>query len=1093
MRNEQNDGPAADILIVDDNPDSLRLLIHLLSRQGYKVRPVRDGLLALQSARQAPPDLILLDVMMPEMSGYEVCEALKADETTRDIPVIFISALDQVFDKVRAFSVGGVDYVSKPFQNEEILARVKTHLALYQLQTHLRQTNQQLQDEIAERKRVESALWQRNQELLALQATGEVISSRLDIHHVLDTVANALQELLDIQGCSISEWHRERHVVTAIPEQAPTYWINQEASTRDYDLNQYPLTLKVLVEQKPAQVNTGQPEADPAELALIQELGGRALLMVPMISQGETLGLIELLECRTERTFTEAEIALAQLLANQAATAVQNARLYQQAQQEITERKQMGNMLEKHNRALQALYRTTLDIGSKMNMPTLLPSILEHAIELLDADRGGGIYMDDPDKRVLRLTEGLGINQNRIGVVLQHNEGMVGRVFQSAEPLIVNDYTHWEGRATVLVSWPPSAVMGVPLFLEGQVIGVLGVFANSYRRIFSQEDISLAEMFAAQVTVALQNARLYQQAQEEIIVRKRAELLLKETNDSLQQRISELTILHLIAQTLTTVTDVQAALDKVVHIVNVVFNTCGTSVSIFDPASKEIKVFTSYELQGSDFSMNAPANEADSGPDEQVMGAPLNLLRDRLLKEKGLLSTSQVQTSPALISVQRLFQARHIQGLLLVPLQARGEVIGFLTLATDRPEYEFTPAEERLAETIAGQIAAAVKIAHLFEEERRQRQLAESLRQVATVLSSSLERPTILNIIFEQLQQVLQYDGASIGLIEGEELVIVQAVGRSVRYLDYRLPLKSVNALTQVLLQRQVVILTNLAEAESWPTWFRPREPGSWMGAPLGVGRTFFGLLAIEQDQVGAYCQDAAKILQTFANQAAIAIENTRLYTQAQTIAIDAERQRLSREMHDSITQSLYSLTLFANGWAAMAQRRESDVPQIVQQFKQLEEISSQGLKEMRLLLHQLRPPILEEVGLVGALQHRLDTVEHRVNVQTRLLTSGVVDELPLAIEEQLLAVAQEALTNTLRHAEATEVIVLLKREDGGLTLAVTDNGIGFDPSAPSFGLGLASIRERAEAIGGQVEITSAPLQGTTIMVTIALRPEEGV
>jgi signal transduction histidine kinase len=430
---------------------------------------------------------------------------------------------------------------------------------------------------------------------------------------------------------------------------------------------------------------------------------------------------------------------------------------------------------------------------------------------------------------------------------------------------------------------------------------------------------------------------------------------------------------------------------------------------------------------------------------------------------------------------------------LLVPLQARGEVIGFLTLATDRPEYEFTPAEERLAETIAGQIAAAVKIAHLFEEERRQRQLAESLRQVATVLSSSLERPTILNIIFEQLQQVLQYDGASIGLIEGEELVIVQAVGRSVRYLDYRLPLKSVNALTQVLLQRQVVILTNLAEAESWPTWFRPREPGSWMGAPLGVGRTFFGLLAIEQDQVGAYCQDAAKILQTFANQAAIAIENTRLYTQAQTIAIDAERQRLSREMHDSITQSLYSLTLFANGWAAMAQRRESDVPQIVQQFKQLEEISSQGLKEMRLLLHQLRPPILEEVGLVGALQHRLDTVEHRVNVQTRLLTSGVVDELPLAIEEQLLAVAQEALTNTLRHAEATEVIVLLKREDGGLTLAVTDNGIGFDPSAPSFGLGLASIRERAEAIGGQVEITSAPLQGTTIMVTIALRPEEGV
>src|SRR5688500_17280152 len=128
MSGERSNHPLADILIIDDNPESLRLLIQILNQQGYKARAAADGSHALRSIRLAPPDLILLDVMMPGMSGYEVCEALKADEATRDIPVIFLSALNQVFDKVRAFSAGAVDYIGKPFHNEEILARVNTHL-----------------------------------------------------------------------------------------------------------------------------------------------------------------------------------------------------------------------------------------------------------------------------------------------------------------------------------------------------------------------------------------------------------------------------------------------------------------------------------------------------------------------------------------------------------------------------------------------------------------------------------------------------------------------------------------------------------------------------------------------------------------------------------------------------------------------------------------------------------------------------------------------------------------------------------------------------------------------------------------------------
>jgi PAS domain S-box-containing protein len=147
--------PKANILIIDDTPDNLTLLSAMLVAQGYKVRSVTKGTTGLRGAQAVPPDLILLDVNMPEMNGYEVCQRLKDDNRTRDIPVIFISALDDVLDKVQAFTVGGVDYITKPFQVAEVLARVENHLALRRLQLQLQSQNSQLADEIRQRRQVE--------------------------------------------------------------------------------------------------------------------------------------------------------------------------------------------------------------------------------------------------------------------------------------------------------------------------------------------------------------------------------------------------------------------------------------------------------------------------------------------------------------------------------------------------------------------------------------------------------------------------------------------------------------------------------------------------------------------------------------------------------------------------------------------------------------------------------------------------------------------------------------------------------------------------------------------------------------------------
>ncbi|MDX2097861.1 MAG: response regulator, partial [Leptolyngbyaceae cyanobacterium bins.59] len=145
----------ADLLVIDDTPENLTLLTEMLKQESYKVRSATKGATGMRAAQVAPPDLILLDINMPEMNGYEVCQQLKADDRTRAIPVIFLSALGDVLDKVKAFRVGGVDYITKPFQLEEVQARIETHLTICRLQQQLQTRNAQLQQEIRDRQQAE--------------------------------------------------------------------------------------------------------------------------------------------------------------------------------------------------------------------------------------------------------------------------------------------------------------------------------------------------------------------------------------------------------------------------------------------------------------------------------------------------------------------------------------------------------------------------------------------------------------------------------------------------------------------------------------------------------------------------------------------------------------------------------------------------------------------------------------------------------------------------------------------------------------------------------------------------------------------------
>ncbi|MFH1985627.1 MAG: response regulator [Pseudomonadota bacterium] len=174
-----------EILIVDDTLAGLQLLTGILSGHGYRVRPASDGSIALRSVAAKVPDIVLLDVKMPDIDGYEICRRLKSDDRSREVPVIFISALGETAEKVKGFKAGGVDYITKPFQAEEVLARVRTHLHLRELTEHLEQkvaerteelqaANAQLQRELAERKQAEAALRQSETLLNATQRLAKI-------------------------------------------------------------------------------------------------------------------------------------------------------------------------------------------------------------------------------------------------------------------------------------------------------------------------------------------------------------------------------------------------------------------------------------------------------------------------------------------------------------------------------------------------------------------------------------------------------------------------------------------------------------------------------------------------------------------------------------------------------------------------------------------------------------------------------------------------------------------------------------------------------------------------------------------------------
>ncbi|HET9919407.1 MAG TPA: PAS domain S-box protein [Ktedonobacteraceae bacterium] len=402
---------------------------------------------------------------------------------------------------------------------------------------------------------------------------------------------------------------------------------------------------------------------------------------------------------------------------------------------------------------------------------------------------------------------------------------------------------------------------------------------------------------------------------------------------------------------------------------------------------------------------------------------------------------------------------------------------------------------------IVRDISERVEAYQLLEQ-----RVAERTHELSTLLevsynvAATIELRPLVGLILQKLQEIVSYGGAAIATMEDNEFAFLDYHGPLApeRIMQLRLLFKHSEAHQQVLRGGEPLIVTDVYADDPLAQSLRQVSRTylgeaaadyvhSWMGIPLKSKERVIGLLSLSHPQSNFYAPPHARMAMAIASQAAVAIENARLYEQAQELAAIQERQRLARELHDSVSQALYGISLGTHTARTLLDR---DPGKAAEPLDYVLSLTEAALVEMRALIFELRPESLATEGLVSALGKQAAAMKARHSIA---ISTEFCDEpdLPLKVKKELYRVAQEALHNTVKHAQAHNAELRLACDPEGILLEVRDDGIGFE-MADSFPghLGLRSMHERITNLGGTLHIESAPTQGTLVSAWI---PASGI
>jgi signal transduction histidine kinase len=443
---------------------------------------------------------------------------------------------------------------------------------------------------------------------------------------------------------------------------------------------------------------------------------------------------------------------------------------------------------------------------------------------------------------------------------------------------------------------------------------------------------------------------------------------------------------------------------------------------------------------------------------------------------------------------------RLIRSYIAVPLRTGGQVIGVLTVESDQLN-AFTYEDVDLLEAVAAQVGGPISSARLYKEAqllaeqvRRRNKYLEIINTLARMAVSTLDLDRLLATVTAEIQQGFGYGHVELYTADeeaGELVLVAQAGGRAPQALGAR-QTTSAGLLGRAYRSATTVRVDDVLLDPDYIRCPDEHATRSDLCVPVMAGGRVMALLNLRSPRVGAFSDDDVAALETAADVLASAIENARLYQRAQEAAVLEERSRLARDLHDSISQQLFSMTLTAQ--AARAQLGKNPT-RAATQLERLQETASAALAEMRALIFQLRPPGLSEQGLIATLQQHVAMLRRREGLTIDLFVTGEERDAR-GIEQAMYRIAQEALNNVVKHAGACQVEVALDLQPEQIIMSIVDDGRGFDQAASNGNgrhLGLVSMRERASELGGRLEIQSMPGAGTHIRVIVPRGEQERV